>query len=126
MAPLNENEPVKCADCKVWWRGREHKCDNMDRMTDMIMDALTSTDPKRKKPNAPVTPPAATSSDSDKDLGKKYAKLNKYYNDDALPRRIYPSGYTEGSEPTSRRHIVRCKRCSSYYWDNTNHTCLSV
>lgn len=23
---VNENEPVKCPDCSVWWRGLEHKC----------------------------------------------------------------------------------------------------
>jgi transposase-like protein len=23
---VNENEPVKCKDCSIWWRGLEHRC----------------------------------------------------------------------------------------------------
>lgn len=28
---VNENEPVKCPDCSVWWRGLEHKCKKVEK-----------------------------------------------------------------------------------------------
>lgn len=48
MALLNENEPVKCKDCSAWWRGLEHRCSNIDRITDLIVDEFkkTSTPPR--------------------------------------------------------------------------------
>ena len=24
---INENEPVKCKDCNIWWRGLTHRCE---------------------------------------------------------------------------------------------------
>lgn len=24
---INFNEPVKCKDCNIWWRGETHRCD---------------------------------------------------------------------------------------------------
>lgn len=46
---VNFNEPVKCPDCKVWWRGQTHKCEPQQ----LEFDYGTSypKKPDYKKPN---------------------------------------------------------------------------
>lgn len=50
---VNENDPVKCADCSVWWRGLTHKCSSVDVK---MPDGYAKDVPKEKKIKTPGCP----------------------------------------------------------------------
>lgn len=45
------NDPVKCPDCKTWWRGQEHRCPTIakDDLNYAVKDVIKKNIEARKK-----------------------------------------------------------------------------
>lgn len=87
---VNENEPVQCKDCKVWWRGLTHRCQE-------VVAKITST----TKPNP------GWKDLKDKKTRKDYCPqcgaVGPHY---CVGSRIWPDGYTRTEE-------MKCKHCGN-------------
>lgn len=107
---VNENEPVKCKDCNIWWRGLTHRC-------------------------ATVAPKIDHPDSKKKDWGKKrpYDKVSDLYGcplcgargphycpgkspkENQLYPRIFPTGYTQGPKV--------CSDCGQRWPSGAPHFC---
>ena len=67
---VNENTPVKCPDCKVWWRGLTHKCEKPveKKKIPLEPDYSEETWVRRGKPQKQAT-------EEDRQLWKRYGHV---------------------------------------------------
>jgi len=92
---VNENEPVKCKDCNIWWRGLEHKC--------KVELQGPSSNPAPKKPIYDRTKdklgcPLCGATGPHYCTGKNYLqdknRYQKYATTYKETKRLFPKGYT--------------------------------